>query len=112
IDEQKSILDGGVLSWPHVWAVRQAETLKNASKHYGFPFDPSLPIRDLGPVQRTLLLYGAHSSQFRQYFPAIEPPTTVANGNFEGIITNIMRRYAERIDDPDYRAEIEKLLKI
>ena len=59
LDEDKSILDGAVAGWDSVYTMpRNAETLRAAGRHYGFDFDPALPVRSLGPVQRDLLLYG------------------------------------------------------
>src|SRR4029453_9632663 len=40
----------------------------------------------------------------------IEPPTTVRQGRFEGIATNLLRRYAEHIHDADYRDKVGELL--
>ena len=51
-----------------------------------------------------------HSPQFRRHYPEIDPPTTSATGRFEGIVTNLLRRYGERVDNPNYRQKMEKLL--
>ncbi len=110
IDENKSILDGGVIRWDRFEIERYSETIKNAGQRYGFVFDPALPIREYGPAQRDLLLHGVVSPQFKSRFPDIEPPATVGQGRFEGVITNLMRRYEEHIHDVDYREKVEKLL--
>ena len=110
IDPERSIADGGVLGWDRFYVDRYTETLRNAGQRYGFHFDPQVPIKALGQVQRDLLLYGVHSPQFRRHYPDVEPPHTVGQGRFEGIVTNVLRRYGERIHDPNYRAKMEKLL--
>ncbi|MCP4541250.1 MAG: excinuclease ABC subunit UvrA [Chloroflexi bacterium] len=110
LDPEQSILDGGVLTWKQEQTEHYAWVLENAGKHYGFPFDPSGPIHALGPAQRDLLLYGVYGPQFRRHYPDTKPPASVGQGNFEGIITNLLRRYEEHIHNPDYRADIEKLL--
>ena len=69
--------------------------------HYGFDFDPSVPVRALDPVQRDLLLYGVDSPIFRSHYPDIDAPDTVAKGRFEGVVTNLLRRHAEHTTDPD-----------
>ena len=110
VDMERSILDGAILGWDTFYIKHNSETLQAAGQHYGFPFDPSLPLRELGPIQRDLLLYGVNSPQFRRHYPGIKPPETVSKGHFEGIITNLLRRYAEHIHDPNYREKMEKLL--
>src|SRR5205807_8859358 len=76
--------------------------------------DPSLPVKGYPPPQRDLLLFGEHSPLFRRHFPNIEPPTTVRQGRFEGIATNLLRRYAEHIHEhiheADYRDKLEEFL--
>ena len=89
---------------------RHAETLRSAGRHYGFDFDPALPIRALGPVQRDLLLYGVEGQPFRRHFPGVEPPATVAKGRFEGIVTTLLRRHAEHASDAEYLEKIERFL--
>ena len=110
VNDDLSILDGAVAGWESVYMQRNIEILRAAGRHYGFAFDPSLPVRDYTPAQRDLLFFGAESPQFRQHFPAIEPPATVTKGRFEGVATTMLRRYAEHIQDADYRQKMEELL--
>jgi excinuclease ABC subunit A len=110
INTKKSITGGGVLVWQNEQIRHYSWVLDNASRYYGLALDLTAPIDTLGPAEQDLLLYGVRGPQFRRHRPDIEPPTTIAQGNFEGIITNLLRRYEEHIDNPDYRAEIEKLL--
>jgi len=35
----------------------------------------------------------------------------VSKGRFEGIVTNLLRRYAEHVLDPNYREKMEKVLR-
>jgi excinuclease ABC subunit A len=110
LDEDKSILDGGVTGW-NVFHIRyHAETLRAAGRYYGFDFDPALPIRSLDPLQRDLLLYGVEGPSFRRRLPAVEPPPTVAKGRFEGVVTILLRRHAEHAGDAEYLEKIERLL--
>jgi excinuclease ABC subunit A len=110
IDEERSILDGGVVQWDIHYIKWYTKTLLTAGQHFGFSFDPSQPIKDYPPIQRDLLIYGVHSPQFRRHFPNIEPPETAAKGRFEGVSTNLLRRYAENAHKADYREKMEKLL--
>jgi excinuclease ABC subunit A len=65
----------------------------------------------MGQVQRDLLLYGVASPQFSRHYPDLKPPETVGKGYFEGVITNLLRRYAEHAHDLNYREKMEKLLR-
>ncbi len=110
LDEERSILDGGVLRWDRYEIARYRQTLQRAAQHYGFTFDPAQPIGALGPLQRDLLLYGVGSPQIRRRFPSVEPPETVGKGRFEGVVTATLRRYDEHIHNAGYREKMEKLL--
>ncbi len=110
IDPTRSIAEGGVIRWDHYEIARHQETLKTAARYYGFDFDPTMPISNLGQVQRDLLLYGVQSDSFRRHFPEIEPPETVSRGRFEGLITNLLRRYEENSHKINYREKMERLL--
>ena len=77
--------------------------------YYGFEFDPGKAIRDYTPVQRDLLLYGTLGPQFRRHFPDIKPPTLNARGRFEGVVTNLQRRYDEHANHPAYREKLDHL---
>jgi excinuclease ABC subunit A len=60
------------------------------------------------------LFYGVESPLFRRHFPGHKPPATVRGGRFEGIATNLLRRYAEHIHEhiheADYRDSLEDFL--
>ncbi len=108
--EDLSVLDGGVVRWDKHEIARYQKTLQVAALHFGFTFDPAKPIKQLRPLQRDLLLYGVNSPQFRNHHPQIEPPETAAKGRFEGVVTNLLRRYSENAHNAGYRQKIEKLL--
>lgn len=110
IDHERSILDGAIWGWDPFFITRYSESLRAAGSHYGFVFDPALPVRDLGPVQRDLLLYGVNDARFRRHFPGVKPPDTVARGSFEGVVTNLLRRFAGHAGDPAYRDKMEKIM--
>jgi len=110
VDEQKSISDGAVAGWNQFHINYYTSTLEAAAAYYGFEFDFSLPVKDYSPPQRDLLLFGVESHLFRRHFPNIEPPTTVRQGRFEGIAANLLRRYAEHIQEADYRDRLEEFL--
>lgn len=57
-----------------------------------------------------LLLHGVLSSQFIRHFPDVQPPKTVPSGRFEGIVTNLMRRYNEKGGGNSAKQRMEKML--
>ena len=110
IDEDRSILDNAIHGWDIHYIKHHTKTLQNAAQTYGFEFDPATLVKDLGPVQRDLLFYGVESTQFKAHFPDIEPPTTVSKGRFEGVVTNLLRRYADTTKDAAYRQKMADLV--
>jgi len=114
LDESKSIAGGAIAGRDTQYVKHYSATLKAAAVHYGFKFDLSLPVKKFTVQQRDLLLHGVESPLFRRHFPAVEPPTTVRRGRFEGLATNLLRRHAEHIHqhlhDLDYRDKLEQAL--
>ena len=110
IDQERSIADGAIWGWDPFFIARYSEALRAAGKHYGFVFDPALPVGELGAVQRDLLFYGVHDAQFRRHYPGVKPPDTVGKGNFEGVVTGLVRRFAGHAGDPAYRDKMERVM--
>ena len=54
-----------------------------------------------------LLLYGVYGPRFRRHCPDCKPPRTVGQGNFEGIVTGLLRRHEEHVGNPSRRQETE-----
>src|SRR3990172_4847244 len=110
VDEQKSLPDGAVVGWETNLLNYYTSILMAAAKYYGFTFDLNFPVKDDFPSQRDLLFHGVSSPVFRRHFPGIEPPETTRQGRFEGIAINLLRRYAERIEDAEYRDKLSEFL--
>ncbi|MCX7773663.1 MAG: excinuclease ABC subunit UvrA, partial [Clostridia bacterium] len=108
IDDEKSIAGGAVLNWDHNYIKLYTQNFAEASKHYGFDLDVEKPVKLLSQAERDFLIYGVESKEFKRHFPDKEPPQWASKGRFEGIATNVLRRFSERADDTDYR---EKMLK-
>jgi excinuclease ABC subunit A len=106
VDQTKTIRGGAIWGWEQFHFDRYISALEAAGRHYGFTFDAALPIEQYGEVQRDLLFYGVNGAQFKRHFPNVKPPTTVAGGNFEGVVTNLLRRYADQGHDETYREKL------
>ncbi len=116
VDEQKSIPDGAVSSWVPQLIDYYTPVLKASAAYYGFEYDFSLPVKDFSSPQRDLLLFGVDSPHFRRHFPGVEAPSTARQGRFEGIATNVLRRYAghvaEHVNEADYQDKLEEFMVI
>ncbi|BCJ94843.1 excinuclease ABC subunit A [Anaerocolumna cellulosilytica] len=110
LNEELSILDGGVSIWHAAEIKRFSNTLQNAGRYFGFPFDTSIPIKEYDDFQRNFLLYGIYTPHFKHRFPDVKYPTSVDDGRYDGIVNIIMNRFKERANDLNYRKKIEKLL--
>jgi excinuclease ABC subunit A len=109
VDESKSIPEYAIEGWIEFHVNHYSQILKNTGKHFGFEFEPNKTIKDYTPVQYDLLLYGTDSPQFRRHFPNVKPPATNAQGRFEGVVTNLQRRYNEHAANAAYREKLEHL---
>lgn len=113
LDEQRSLAGGALSAWEPRMAEFYLKTLASAASYYGFEFDLQRPVGELGPALRDLLLYGAESDEFRQHYPHRQPPTTVAQGRFEGLVPILLRRRLQHAGDEDstYLEKLEQLLQ-
>ena len=109
VDESKSIPELPVDGWIEFHGTHYSQIMRNAGKYFGFEFDTSKPVKEFTPVQRDLFLYGSESQQFRRHFPDVKPPATNAQGRFEGVVTNLQRRYNEHATNAAYLEKLEHL---
>jgi excinuclease ABC subunit A len=109
VDESKSIPELPVDGWIDFHGTHYSQIMKNAGKYFGFEFDTSKPVKDFTPVQRDLFLYGTDSPHFRRHFSNVKPPATNAQGRFEGVITNLQRRYDEHATNTAYLEKLDHL---
>jgi excinuclease ABC subunit A len=112
IDPQRSILENAVAGWVPIMTEHNIQILQAAARHYGFTFDPALPVNQYSQVQRDLLTYGVDDPHFTRHFPGIAAPVNVSQGHFEGVATALLRRYAEHILDEDYIKKLDEFLTI
>ena len=112
VDETKSIPEYAIEGWIDFHVNHYSQILENAGEYFGFAFDPSKAIKDYMPVERDLLLYGTESSQFRRHFPDVKPPATNVQGRFEGVVTNLQRRYDEHAENAAYREKLDHLFTV
>lgn len=109
IDKSKSIREFAISGWDQVYIDRYGASLIQAARHYGFDMDIDTPVGKYNKEQMELLLHGVLSKQIQKRYPDIAPPKTVPEGRFEGIVTNLMRRYTEN-SSTSARQKLEKFL--
>ncbi|MHC1782631.1 MAG: excinuclease ABC subunit UvrA [Anaerolineaceae bacterium] len=109
-DQSRSVLEGGVQVWDAFNQDRLAVTLQRAGQYYGFVFDPNQKISEMGEAQKALLFHGVNSEEFTRHFPGVKPPATVLNGNFEGVLTNLKRRYHEGVSEAYLKNKTESVV--
>jgi excinuclease ABC subunit A len=107
INEDLSIPQNGITWWDDFHINYYSQILQNASLYYDLDLDINRSVKEFTPSQRDLLLYGTDSPQFKKHFPNKKPPKTNAQGSFEGIVTNLLRRYDEHASNEAYRAKLE-----
>lgn len=112
VDESRSVNAEAINTWEEFHINYYGNIIKTAAKYYGFHFDPDLPVKEYEPAAYDFLLYGVDSPQFKRHFPDKQPPKTVNGGRFEGVLTNLLRRYNEHANDAAYREKVEKLLHL
>jgi excinuclease ABC subunit A len=108
IDMNKNISEFAIHGWDQAYVDRYGASLLAAAKHYNFQLDINQPISKYDSIQMDLLLYGVLSKEFSAHFPDIAPPKTVPEGRFEGVVTNLLRRYSQQNISPQQKRKLEQ----
>ncbi|PKO13661.1 MAG: excinuclease ABC subunit A [Chloroflexi bacterium HGW-Chloroflexi-10] len=112
INLEKCILEeDAIWGWDIHMVKHHQKTLNACAKHYGFNFDPRIAIGLQPQFIQDLLFFGVESEAFKAQFPGIEMPVYAYQGHFEGVATNLLRRYAEHVHDSEYREKLEELMR-
>ncbi|MBW2133867.1 MAG: excinuclease ABC subunit UvrA [Deltaproteobacteria bacterium] len=107
-DPELSIRDGAILPWANRNSVYLRHILEALEDHYHFSI--RTPFLELAPQLQQVLLYGSGSERINFFFERngrriFEPRP------FEGVITNLQRRYRET-DSGLIREEIERFMTV
>lgn len=94
--QQLSMEEGAVDLWKGRYADYQIAVVKEAMTYYDVPIEEKIPLQEYTPEQKAILYYGVESDEVEGYFPDKNPPKTVGQGKFEGVLTGMWRRYAEK----------------
>lgn len=108
IDFKRSIPEDAIKEWDIHYIKRNSMVLQNAAKYYGYNFNIHDKIEDYCESAKTLFLQGSDSDAMQALYPEIRAPKTSKDGKFEGIITNIKRRYSEKANNKTGREKLEQ----
>lgn len=95
LDEGRSLEDGAVGFWVQRYRDYMIDAFHAACRRYGLDAPGGVPVAEFDALQREILLNGTASPALVEARPEIEPPKTMAQGRFEGILPLLWRRYAE-----------------
>ncbi len=95
VDEGKSLEDGAVAFWAAKYRDYQIGVFRAACRHFGLPDPANVPVAAFDELQKALLYEGAEADALARALPRAEPPKKVAEGRFEGVVPQLMRRAAE-----------------
>ena len=109
---EKSLAENAVDGWETFHINYYRQILENAGKWFGFEFEFDKPLKEYTEVQRDLLYYGTESPQFLSHFPGQKTPATNNQGRYEGVITNLLRRYDEHAENETYREKLDQYFTI
>lgn len=95
LDERLSLKDGAVKVWKHRFKEYAIELFNKSLNYYGLPEAIDLPVGEFSVAQRTLLLYGSESEEFKKLECCKQAQNKVRQGKFEGVRTMLLRRLSE-----------------
>lgn len=93
LNEENTIRNGGVTFWDSGLTKYYENVIFAASKHYNFEFDANIAIKNYTKEQKNFLLYGINFADFIKKYKNIKEPKKASEGNFEGIIPNLLNLY-------------------
>ncbi|HEY1457603.1 MAG TPA: excinuclease ABC subunit UvrA, partial [Solirubrobacteraceae bacterium] len=108
-DPSLSIADGAILPWTSASSNYYDQIAQAIAKHYGV--DLEAPWEDLAREQRDLFLYGTGGEPLQIDYRNRYGRTRSYSTRFEGVVSNLERRYRET-DSDHTRAKIEEYMSL
>ena len=96
-DRSKSLADGALVPWNPISSSYYPELLRQFAEHADIPMD--VPFEELTEEQQQKILYGAGEEEFHFHYENDFGGIRDLDTTFEGVITNIERRYRETPSD-------------
>ena len=99
-DDRLSLIDGAIRPWSNSSSLYYAQTLASLAKHYNFSLETEW--KKLNKDIQNIILYGSSDEEIKfNYDDGYEKYSN--KKSFEGVITNLERRYLET--DSDWKKE-------
>src|SRR4030081_1323996 len=104
-----TLAEGAIAAWGKAWSGNSyyRSLLESVAKHYGFSMN--VPIRDLKPANLEKILYGSGTERIVLTYQSKSGRSREYRAFYEGIITNIERRFKETESD-FVREELQKYM--
>jgi len=96
-DWDVSLNDQAIVAWAPISSQYYPQLLKSVCDHYDIPMD--IPVKDIPKRQMNKILYGSGRTKIRFRFENDFGKVRDSEIQFEGVITNIARRYRETSSD-------------
>lgn len=96
-DQTKTLKEGAIVPWNPISSQYYPEMLAQACD--GFGIDMDTPFEDLPEEQREIILYGSNGELFHFHYENDFGGVRDVEVPFEGVLTNIKRRYHETNSD-------------
>ncbi len=107
-DPAKTLVEGAIAPWEHMQSKYYIQTLEGLAKHYKFSLQ--VPFADLSARVQEIILYGSGEEPVKiPYHDGMR--SFVSNKPFEGVISNLMRRFRET-DSAWVREELAKFQNV
>ena len=107
LDLSKSIADGAIIPWSNNFYTYYNQVLAGMAAKNKIPIDK--PLKDLSKKQLNLILYGDEKNPIKITYTNSYGETNTFHSNYEGVINNLSRRYAETKSEAS-REDIEKYM--
>lgn len=96
---EQSLEDGAVDYWAVNYKEYQLGVLIKAFRHYGISYVPDTPVAGFSDIQKSILYYGVEHESVQAAYPDVSLPKSAAEGKFEGVLTTLWRRLADKGGD-------------
>lgn len=110
IDEELSIGEGAFKSWGKNEIKVYVPIILNASKYYGFKFEPHDRIRELVPAAKAFIYYGNDDERFKKFFPNAKRPID-KKFLFRGFINDMESVYEKNLDNEAWTERFGKFME-
>lgn len=108
-NEELTLKENAIAPWESISSMYYPQLLESVCNHYGINMD--IPYKDIPKHQRDKLLYGSDGEQIYFRYDNEQGHVREAMIEFEGVISNVERRYKETTSDY-IREQMEKYMGV